>query len=230
MADGTHIYCEQTSHHPPITTIHIIGPDNIYEFGMHTGYSASGSWNSIKVNVIGSKWVRFKDGSKVTITNMEDIIQNTLFGTMTRQIVGKQEYKDEINHITAYIEAGNVKKKIQDYVEGSICQYGQEIYSVFGNYNGYIEFNGERYWDIRDTKVFDIIPSVGTHILPSDSRYRADLISLRKEPTTSNVPQDIKEEIENLQRHDEAMRKKARKIRDENPGLKFISKEDLIDN
>lgn len=227
MADGTHIYCEQTSHHPPITHIQIIGPDDIYKFSMYSGYSASGSWNSIKVNVIGKKWIEFKDGTKVEISNMEDAIQNTLFGTMTRQIVGKQEYKDEQNHITAYIDAGNVKKKVQDYVQGKIYQYGQEVYDVFGNYNGYIEFNGERYWDIRETKVFDIIPSVGNLILPSDSRHRVDLISINKEPEDSSVPQDIKEELENAQRHDAALRKKAKELRDADPALKFLTKDML---
>jgi len=120
MEDGTHIYCEQISHHPPITHIHIIGPDNIYEFSMYSGYSARASWNSVKVNVIGNKWIKFKDGSIVKWNNMEDQINNTLWGTMARQVTGKQEYKDEINHITAYIEPGTVNKKVQDYIEGNI--------------------------------------------------------------------------------------------------------------
>lgn len=120
MADGTHIYCEQTSHHPPITHIHIFGPDNIYEFSMYSGYSAKASWNSIKINVIGNKWIKFKDGSIIKWNNMEDQINNTLWGTMTRQVIGKQEYKDEVNHITAYFEPGKTKKSAQDYFDGKI--------------------------------------------------------------------------------------------------------------
>ena len=226
LADGTKVYCEQTSHHPPITHIHTIGPNNIYEFSFHSGYSASGSWNSIKVNIIGHKCFIFKDGTKITTSNTDDVIQNTLFGTMTRQVVGNQVYKDETNHINAEIEFGSTKKKKeQDYVTGKICQYGQEIYSVFGNYNGYVEFNGERYWDIRDTKVFELIPSCGNDILPSDSRLRVDLNAVKKEPLDSSVPQDLKEQLENDQRRDATLRKTAQKLREENPGLKFLTKD-----
>lgn len=28
--DGTDIYLEQTSHYPPITSVHLIGPENLY--------------------------------------------------------------------------------------------------------------------------------------------------------------------------------------------------------
>jgi hypothetical protein len=172
---------------------------------MYTGYSASASFNSVTVNVIGNKYIIFKDGTKITWNNMEDQINNTLWGTMTRQVTGKQEYKDGMNHISAYIETG--VKKIQDYIEGKILQYGQEIYTIKGNYNGYLEFNGKRYWDIRETKVFDIIPSGPTTRLPSDSRNRTDIIAIETETKDSDVPQDKKEELEELQRWDAKLRK-----------------------
>ena len=220
MEDGAQIYCEQTSHHPPISHIHIIGPDNIYEFGMHTGYSASALWNSVSVNVIGSKYIIFKDGSKITWNNMEDQINNTLWGTMTRQVTGKQEYKDSTNHISAYIKTG--AKKIQDYIEGSISQYGQEIYTIKGNYNGFLEFNGKRYWDIRETKKFPIIPSGHLTTLPSDSRNRIDIMSLKVESKDSDTPQDNKDKLEDGQRYDAKVKKAVSEYRDSNPGTKFI--------
>lgn len=204
MEDGTQIYCEQTCHHPPISHIHIVGPDKIYEFGMYTGYSASASFNSVKVNVVGNKYITFKDGSKVTWNNLEDQINNTLWGTMTRQVTGKQEYKDETNHILAYIETG--AKSVQDYLKGSISQYGQEIYKITGNYNGYLEFNGKRYWDIRETKTFEVIPMPLHKTLPSDSRHRLDIIATKEEGRDSDIPQDKKDELEELQRHDAKLR------------------------
>jgi len=75
--------------------------------------------------------------------------------------------------------------------------------------------------------MFDIIPSVGSLVLPSDSRFREDLISLRKEPKSSSLPQDIKDQLENDQRHDATLRKKAEELREQNPGLKFVTKEML---
>ncbi|CAI2369651.1 unnamed protein product [Moneuplotes crassus] len=220
LEDGTQIFCEQTCHHPPISHILIEGPDNLYEFSMYTGYSAKAGWNSVKVNVIGNKTIKFKDGTSITWNNMEDQINSTLYGTMVRQVIGRQDYKDEKNHITAYIETG--AKKVQDYLKGNICQYGQEIYTINGNYNGYLEFNGERYWDIRETKVFDIIPSPASSTLPSDSRCRIDLIACKAEDKDSDIPQDKKDELEDLQRHDAKLRKAVGDYRAENPGAKFV--------
>lgn len=220
LEDGTQIYCEQTCHHPPISHILIIGPDDLYEFSMHTGYSAKAGWNSVKVNVIGHKTIKFKDGTTITWNNMEDQINSTLYGTMVRQVVGRQDYKDETNHITAHIETG--AKKVQDYLKGSISQYGQEIYTINGNYNGYLEFNGERYWDIRETKVYDIIPSAASTTLPSDSRCRMDLIAGKTEEKDSDIPQDQKDAMEDQQRHEAKLRKAVNDYRDENPGAKFV--------
>jgi hypothetical protein len=225
MEDGTQIYCEQTCHHPPVSHIHIIGPDNIYEFGMYTSYSANASFNSVKVNVVGDKHITFKDGTRIEWNNMEDQILNTLWGTITRQVVGKQEYKDTTNHISAFIETG--AKKVQDYLKGSIMQYGQEIYSISGNYNGYLEFNGVRYWDIRETKVFEVFPGPGQSCLPSDSRLRMDLIAMKIENAKSDVPQDMKDEIENNQRKDAKIRKSVDDFRLKNSNAKFVSKADI---
>lgn len=225
MEDGTQIYWEQTWHHPPISSIHIIGPDRIYEFSMYSGYSAKASLNSIKVNVIGNKYIIFKDGTKITWNNMEDQISNTLIGTMSRQVTGKQEYIDETNNITAYIKTD--VKKIQDYIEGKICMFGQEIYKITGNYNGFIDFNGKRYWDIRETTAFDVIPSSAKTLLPSDSRNRADIIWLKSHDRDSDEAQDSKEELEELQRHDAKLRKAVEEYRKTHPGTKYVDISEL---
>lgn len=220
MDDGTQIYCEQTSHHPPISHIHIVGPDNLYEFSMHSGYSASAWVNSITVNVIGHKYIIFKDGTKISWNNLEDMICNTLWGTMTRQITGKQEFKDETNHIHAYIETG--AKSTQDYIKGKISMFGQEIYDIKGNYNGYIDFNKKRYWDIRETKAFEVRPGPNSMKLESDSRNRSDLLALKTESKDSDIPQDKKDALENEQRYDAKLRKAVLEYREANPGTKYV--------
>lgn len=187
---------------------------------MYTGYSAKAGWNSVKVDVIGNKSIKFKDGSKITWNNMEDQINKTLYGTMVRQVTGSQDYKDETNHLTAHIETG--AKKIQDYIKGAIWQFGQEIYVIEGNYNGFLDFNGERYWDIRETKIFEVIPSSASSTLPSDSRCRMDLIAGKAEGKDSDIPQDMKDKIEDNQRHDAKMRKAVENFRKANPGTKFV--------
>ena len=40
--------------------------------------------------------------------------------------------------------------RTQDYFAGSIYKNGKEVSKVYGNYMGFIEFDGVRYWDLRD--------------------------------------------------------------------------------
>lgn len=45
---------------------------------------------------------------------------------------------------------GKEKKKPSDFFSGHISMDGQQIFSVFGSYMGFIEFDGVRYWDYRE--------------------------------------------------------------------------------
>lgn len=126
--------------------------------------------------------------------------------------------------MTAFVEAGTKKFKIKDYFSGKIIKDQTEISDIYGNYNGYIDFDGVRYWDIRETKLNDVIPSVGDDVLPSDSRCRPDLILFKENSKEYTKAQDLKDELEILQRRDASLRNAAEKARRKNPGLKFIPK------
>jgi hypothetical protein len=48
MSDGTEIYCEQTTHHPPASNYQVVGPDNLYHFYGRGLCSASARGNTLK--------------------------------------------------------------------------------------------------------------------------------------------------------------------------------------
>jgi len=69
-------------------------------------------------------------------------------------------YTDEANGIQAELKFGNVKKKAKDYFSGVIRQRAAndptkwlDVTQIRGTYLGYIEFDGIRYWDLRETEV-----------------------------------------------------------------------------
>lgn len=90
------------------------------------------------------------------------------------------EFHDQANGLYGYYEIGNVKKRSQEYFEGCIYQHGKQVSDVFGNYCGYIDFDGLRYFDVRRVsevyKVYQDLPEKES--LPSDSTKRLDLILL----------------------------------------------------
>ena len=101
-------------------------------------------------------------------------------GTLYQWIHGKIEFHDKENNIYAYYEIGNVKGKTQEYFKGKILHEGQEVSEIYGNYCGYIDFDGVRYFDIREVDAvyhkFKYVPSKDS--LPSDSTKRKDSIQL----------------------------------------------------
>ena len=89
---------------------------------------------------------------------------------------------------------------------------------MFGTYMGYMEFDGQRYWDIRDQQWLEVVPCEEKRLL-SDSLHRKDLVAL--EQGMMDTAQTYKEELENLQRHDRKLRGEVNKSRTEK-GKKII--------
>ena len=73
-----------------------------------------------------------------------------------------------------------------------------------GTYLGYIEFDGVRYWDLRETVVQTVegVPfrQQAVFVLPSDCRLRSDSIELRNERI--DEAQANKNALEHRQRED----------------------------
>ena len=86
---------------------------------------------------------------------------------------------------------------------------------------GYLNFDGVRYWDIRDKDKIHFPPrkeDVPVDSLPSDSIRRTDRLFLEDRPVEE--AQAEKERLENVQRHDRKLREDCDKRR-ENGGPKF---------
>jgi hypothetical protein len=60
----------------------IEGPDNNYKIAGWSQYEISTGFSGANVNVLGHKWITFKDGHKVKINAPGDFIYNILMGTM----------------------------------------------------------------------------------------------------------------------------------------------------
>lgn len=76
-----------------------------------------------------------------------------------------------------------------------------------GNYTGFLDFDGVRYWDIRDTSTYFELAGEMPNSLPSQASKRTDgrfLIS-----RTVEEAQTEKERLENMQRSDRKLREEA---------------------
>ena len=54
--DGTQIYCEQISHHPPISYFLVIGPEDSYRYIEYYAFEANAGLNTMTLTNKGRRW------------------------------------------------------------------------------------------------------------------------------------------------------------------------------
>ena len=84
-----------------------------------------------------------------TLYFSKELYSGTLMGTLKQESIGKMVFTDEKYGFSCEIKFGDVKKKPTDYFQGDIIHNGKAISKCYGTYLGYIEFDGNRYFDHR---------------------------------------------------------------------------------
>ncbi|EGR27407.1 hypothetical protein IMG5_195890 [Ichthyophthirius multifiliis] len=204
--DGTAVYCEQISHHPPITYYLCIGK-GFRCYGYYV-YETKAGLNSLTLKNKGVRTVEFLDDKNNVIQKIiynfgEENYSGIFFGTMKIETNGILIFKDIKNNIFAQIELAKVKNKPSDYFQGIIQENNITISNVFGSYMSHIEFDEVRYWDYRQGLPLKLLHEQKP--IKSDSSFREDLQLLSMNAV--NQAQKAKEQIENNQRQDAILRK-----------------------
>eukprot|EP00919_Chromeraceae_sp_WS-2016_P025953 GHVR01061351.1.p1 GENE.GHVR01061351.1~~GHVR01061351.1.p1 ORF type:complete len:102 (+),score=1.99 GHVR01061351.1:313-618(+) len=81
LIDGTKIFSEQISHHPPISYFLVYGPNENYQFSGCYNFDISPGLNSITLKNLGKRKITFKDGSDIEASFSLSEYSGTFFGT-----------------------------------------------------------------------------------------------------------------------------------------------------
>ncbi|CAK70450.1 unnamed protein product (macronuclear) [Paramecium tetraurelia] len=200
--DGTQLYCEQISHHPPLSYFLVYGPKKSYKFFGYSLYEAKAGLNSLTILNHGKRTIQFPD-QKIVCTFSSEHYSGTFFGTMKNESQGALSFVDEVNNLNCIVQLGKVKNKPTDYFEGEIKQGKTVLSKLFGSYMGFADFDGIRYWDARVIKPFAM--QILKSNLDSDHTKRTDRICMIA--GDMNKAQVEKERLEQSQRNDAALRK-----------------------
>ncbi|OMJ72247.1 hypothetical protein SteCoe_29357 [Stentor coeruleus] len=206
--NGTEAFCEHTVHHPPITNFQIIGngfklEGNLELVGKFKKNSLVGGFSG-KVNVI------FDSGQVVTYVYPQFRAGGMIFGSRTVNWAHEMTFEDQKNGLTATISFGPKRKKSwfkkaigkNDDFTGEIQCKGNKLCEITGSWLEGLSFDGVKEWDSNvHTPVFH---KFVVNPLPSDWRYREDLVWLAK--GNSEIAQRWKHKIENRQREDRKLR------------------------
>ena len=202
--DGSIEYVEQTSHHPPRSHFLLNGVNGDWRYYGYYDFTSNAWLNSFKLTNSGKRTIEFKNtNAKINFNYPIDQYGNTFWGSFRQECIGELELNDVNNNITAKFGMGNIYGKTSDWFEGTICKGEEEVSKFTGSYLEYIEFDGERCWDIRkniDIEEYPIVPQI-----KSSSIYREDSKFLYQ--SKLEEAQKAKDDQENLQRHDRKLRK-----------------------
>ncbi|CAD8085669.1 unnamed protein product [Paramecium sonneborni] len=203
--DGTQLFCEQISHHPPLSYFLVFGPKKSYKFYGYSLYEAKAGFNSLTILNHGKRTLQFND-QKLQCTFSSEHYSGTFLGTMKNESQGSLQFIDEANNLKCVVQLGKVKNKPTDYFEGEIKRGKTTLSKLFGSYMGFADFDGVRYWDARVVKPFAM--QILKSNLESDHTKRTDRIYMVQ--GDMDKAQSEKERLEQLQRKDAALRKAQR--------------------
>eukprot|EP00826_Nyctotherus_ovalis_P055554 TRINITY_DN7387_c0_g1_i18.p1 TRINITY_DN7387_c0_g1~~TRINITY_DN7387_c0_g1_i18.p1 ORF type:complete len:417 (+),score=165.92 TRINITY_DN7387_c0_g1_i18:109-1359(+) len=228
------IYCEQISHHPPMTQITIESP--LFTVNATHHIEAATYPSSIRIYSKGKHVVTFNDEQKTTYVlkeRPEGQISGVIVGQRIMYYTGFMVIKDKTNKLYAQVRFnpekqgmlekifGKTKATRSDFFKGLITKskdllkdtsrkafYSKEMLSYFeGEWLEHIIIDGDYYWELGKKTPMEIFPDPGA--LPSDSAFRADIQPLAK--GDMETAQKEKENLENLQRNDRKLRAEFKK-------------------
>eukprot|EP01022_Parablepharisma_sp_SALTPOND_P028751 TRINITY_DN71638_c0_g1_i1.p1 TRINITY_DN71638_c0_g1~~TRINITY_DN71638_c0_g1_i1.p1 ORF type:complete len:480 (+),score=42.77 TRINITY_DN71638_c0_g1_i1:187-1626(+) len=232
ISDGSQVAIEQISHHPPITAHYVVGPNRCYVQGGNEEYEGSFKGNCFVFNFHHRCKLTFKDGQEITWLHQPYIkVAGLVFGETHLLLKGCQMMHDRKNKIkvAVFYDFGekkglfsSKKTETKDRIEGIIyvpkegatpstgnerrisdlADIKTEIARIKGSWFDCISINDVNYWHID--KIMPLNIKLPTNPLPSDCRFREDLIWLRK----GNIPHaDLwKDALEIRQRQDRKLR------------------------
>lgn len=245
LEDGTIIFIEHTSHHPPISNFYIQGPKDIYKLYGHYEYKVKIAPNSLTSDQDGPNIVEFPDGQRITYHYPLVEIRGLIFGDRVVFATGNMVFEDVENGLKAVIvldygkrrnfyssrkkgakldefvgliyvpkkeekeakEVKGTKKRKDVYAVEDLKDVETPIAKVTGSWLEYIKIGEETYWEMD--KIRPLPLRFKEDPLPTDWRYREDLIWLRREDM--DVAQEWKVRLEVEQRRDRATRAKYAK-------------------
>ena len=228
------IYCEQISHHPPMSQITIDCP--LFTLNATHYIEASTYPNSIKITTTGKHIITFKDKDQTTFElkeHPEGYVGGLAIGQRTLSYTGFMLIEDVKNKVYAQArfnpdKQGMLEKLFSktkatrsDFFKGIITKnpellkdasrkafYSKDMISYFeGEWLEYIIIDGEHYWELGKGFPVDIIGVAEP--LPSDSTLRPDIGPLAKKD--NETTQKAKGTLENNQRSDRKLRTEFKK-------------------
>jgi hypothetical protein len=215
--DGATIFAEQTSHHPPVSHFQVLAPGGEYALSGWASWEASMRGNSVKSRQTGPTECRFADGQCVRWEMPEIWLSGILWGDRVLEFLGTMRFHDEANGLALDLKFNPEKVNFflsmfgaksatpSDHFRGEITRGGKCVAVADGSWLTHVRFDEKMFCEMRHEAASR--PAPVARPLPSDCRFRRDLVELRAGRMAE--AQAAKVELEEAQRADAKLRKAA---------------------
>lgn len=139
-SDGTKLYCEQISHHPPVSAYIMNHPTGAYKLhGTGEVTAKMTGFNTINGQKIGDTIIEFKNGGKIVIGNPEMRIDGLVMGDRIVNYMRSFTITDEKHRLAAditfnYEEVGTMTKlasSFKGFFGGSTAKSDKPLFDSF---------------------------------------------------------------------------------------------------
>jgi hypothetical protein len=123
--NGTRMYFEHTSHHPPIANFHMQDKEGLYDFYGYYEFKAKISSNTLIMKNEGPNNIKFNDGQMITYNYPTTKLGGMLWGEKSILIEGTMTFTDLKNGLKAVIFFNKLKK--QEDIVGKLYKYNPAL-------------------------------------------------------------------------------------------------------
>ncbi|KAL4458310.1 hypothetical protein ABPG75_013175 [Micractinium tetrahymenae] len=111
LSDGSRIFLEQISHHPPISAFQLAGPDGLYTFTGLSQPSVSYGTNAVKTTAKGYRVLDFADGGRIEMHFPTYYLRGLLYTSAPRgELTGTAEFTDAQNGLSVEVRFGRLEE------------------------------------------------------------------------------------------------------------------------
>lgn len=97
--DGTEMFVEQISHHPPISYFLVVGPKEEYRFFGYYHFEARPSLNSASLINRGTRTLKFRDGQTIVSNYPSTEYRGVFMGEIAEGPSGTVTFSDQANEL-----------------------------------------------------------------------------------------------------------------------------------
>lgn len=163
-SNGTTIYAEQSSHHPPTSDYEIIGPNNSWYCYSHASFDVDTGVNQLEIKQNGKFTLKIKDGPVYEWTFPNVLVTGILKDLKTVRVKGEFKIVDTTNNLISHVEMCPNLKKIPSnhYFHSMKDANASTVYGQITSMNGQLSnkmkpHNNNKHHHHHDENCSDII-------------------------------------------------------------------------